>query len=119
MEAYILVRRDGRDDAVRRPRFLSQFLFFIVQIPVLLENPKSTLSAKTNLCYGFTGNRLGQNVRIDREIISGVHQKSDFDRRFACRSLYFSEHINFHFLCLNNLFLSGGQRYDVQNIEYN
>ena len=35
---------------------------------------------------GFTGKRLGQNVRIDRRIMLGFHQKSDFDPCFAGQS---------------------------------
>ena len=42
-----------------------------------------------NLYYGFMENRLGQNVRNDRGIISGFHQKSDFDSCFAGQSQYF------------------------------
>ena len=34
---------------------------------------------KLNFYRGFTGNRLGQNDRNDRGIISGFHKNSDFD----------------------------------------
>ena len=52
--------------------------------------------------------RLGQNVRNDRRIISGFHQKNDFDPYFAGQSPCFPENLEFYFLCLNNLFLCGG-----------
>ena len=55
------------------------------------------------------GNSLGQNDRNDRGIILGFHQKSDFDACFAGQSPCFHENLDFHSLCLNNLFLSGGQ----------
>ena len=55
------------------------------------------------------GNRLGQNVRNDRGIILGFHQKSDFDPCFAGQSPCFPEYLDFHFLCFNNLFLFGGE----------
>ena len=45
---------------------------------------------------GFTGNRLGQNVCIDRGIISRFHQNHDFD---TGQSLCFPENPDFHFLC--------------------
>ena len=61
------------------------------------------------LYYGFVGNRLGQNDRNDRRIISRFHQNSDFDLCFAGQSPCFPENLDFHFLCLNNLFLFGGQ----------
>ena len=55
------------------------------------------------------GNRLGQNVHNDRGIISCFHKNSDFDLRVTGQSQYFPENPNFDFLCLNNLFLFGGQ----------
>ena len=55
------------------------------------------------------GNHLGQNDRNDRGIISGFHEKSDFDLCFASQSLCFPEKLNLCFRCLNNLFLFGGQ----------
>ena len=54
------------------------------------------------------GNRLGQNDRNDRGIISDFYKKYEFDRRFAGQSQCFLENHDFHFLCLNNLFLFGG-----------
>ena len=57
---------------------------------------------KLNFYLGFTGNRLGQNDRNDRGIISGFHQNSDFDPYFAGQSPCFPENLDFHFLCLNN-----------------
>ena len=55
------------------------------------------------------GNRLGQNDRNDRGIISGFHQKSEFDPCFTNQSPCFPENPDFRFLCLNNIFLFGGQ----------
>ena len=66
-------------------------------------------SSELNLCCGFTGNRLGGNVRIDRGIISGFHNKSGLDMRFTGHSLCFPENHGFHVLSLNNLCLFGGQ----------
>jgi len=51
MEAYILVRRDGRDSAVRRPRFVSQvrvLLFF--QISLFARKSKTDTSVQ-NLIF--------------------------------------------------------------------
>ena len=62
-----------------------------------------------NFCRGFMGNRLGQNDRIDRGIISFFHKKCDFDPCFAGQSPCFPENLNSYFLCLNNWFLFGGQ----------
>ena len=55
------------------------------------------------------GDRLGQNVRNDRGIISRFHQNHDFDLRFTGQSQCFPENPDFHVLCRNNLFLFGGQ----------
>ena len=41
---------------------------------------------KTTCYHEFRGNRLGQNDRNDRGIISGFHGNSDFDMRFTGRS---------------------------------
>ena len=54
---------------------------------------------KLSFYYGFVGNRLEQNDRNDRGIISGFHQKSDFDPCVAGRRPCFSENIHFHVLC--------------------
>ena len=64
---------------------------------------------KLNFYRGFTGNRLRQNDRNDRGIISIFYEKCDFDRRFAGQSPRFPENLYFHFLCLNKWFLSGRQ----------
>ena len=55
------------------------------------------------------GDRLGQNVRNDRGIISRFHQNHDFGMCFTGQSQYFPENSDFHFLFLNNLFLFEGQ----------
>ena len=55
------------------------------------------------------GNRLGQNDQNDRGIISSFHKNNDFDPCFAGQSPGFPENPDFHFLCLNNLFLFEGQ----------
>ena len=67
------------------------------------------LCPKPNLHHGFKGNCPGQNVCNDRGIISGFHQMGDFDPCFEGQSQCFPENHDFHFLCLNNLFLFGGQ----------
>ena len=54
------------------------------------------------LCYGFKRTRVGQNVRNDRGIISGFHQKSDFDPCVAGRSPCFPKKLDVHVLPLNN-----------------
>jgi hypothetical protein len=64
---------------------------------------------KLNFYRGFTGNRLGQNDRNDRGIISDFYEKCDFDRRFAGQSHFFPERPDFHFLCLNKWLLLGRQ----------
>ena len=64
---------------------------------------------KLNFYRGFKGNRLGQNVRNDRGIISGFHKNNDFDMQFAGQSPCFPENHDFHFLCLKNIFLFQGQ----------
>ena len=64
---------------------------------------------KLNFCCGLMGDRLEQNVWNGRGIISGVHQKCDFDLRFACQSQCFPENLDLHSLCLNSLFLFEGQ----------
>ena len=55
------------------------------------------------------GNRLGQNVCIDRGIIPDFRERNDFDPCFAGQSPCFPENLDFHFLCLNNILLFGGQ----------
>ena len=55
------------------------------------------------------GDRLGQNDRNERRIISRFHQNSDFDLCFAGQSPCFLENLDFLVLCLDNLFLFGGQ----------
>ena len=103
MEADILARRDGRDTAVGRLRFRSQIHFPCFSNSLFYRKSGFQLfRQKLNFYDGFRGNRLGQNVRNDRGIISGFHKNSDFDRRFTGRSPCFSENINFHFLGLNN-----------------
>ena len=62
------------------------------------------------------GNRLGQNDRNDRGIISGFHQKSDFDSCFTCQSPCFLENPDFHVLCLTNVFFLRGQICEVVKI---
>ena len=110
MEADILVQRDGRDSAVRRPRFFIRIHVFNFSNPSFCWKVKNRqFYQKLIFYYGFMGNRLGQNVRIDRGIISGFHKNHDFDTRFACQSPCFPENLDFHFLCLNNLFLFEGQ----------
>ena len=54
-------------------------------------------------------NRLGQNVRNDRGIISFFHINSDFDMYFASRAHIFPRKITLQFLFINNLFLLGRQ----------
>ena len=68
-----------------------------------------TFVKKLYFYNGFERNRLGQNVRNDRGIILGFQQKSDFDPCFAGQSPCVPENLDFHFLCLNHLFLFGGQ----------
>ena len=50
-------------------------------------------------------NRLGQNVRNDRGIISCFHINSDFDMCFASQTHVFPEQPTLQFLFINNLFL--------------
>ena len=64
---------------------------------------------KLSFCDGFRRNRLGQNVSIDRGIIPSFHTNIDFDTSFTRQSRYFPENLDFCSLCLNNLFLFGGQ----------
>jgi hypothetical protein len=64
---------------------------------------------KHNFYDGFGRERLGQNDRHDHGIIPDFHQKSDFDSCFANQSRCFPENLHFHFLCLNDWFLFGGQ----------
>ena len=110
MEADILAQRDGRDDAVRRPRFLSQIHFSCFSNSLVCRKSGFQHFCQQLVFYhGFGRNRLGQNDRNDRGIILGFHQKSDFDSCFAGQSPCFPENLNFHFLCLNNLCLFGGQ----------
>ena len=80
MEADILARRDGCDSAVRRLRFLNHihFLCFSNSL-VYRKRGFQHFCQKLNFYRGFTGNRLGQNDRNDRGIISGFHKNSDFD----------------------------------------
>ena len=90
--------------------------------PILLGKLAfNTFIKNQNFYRGFMGNRLGQNDRNDRGIISGVRQKIDFDPCFTNQSQCFPEHHDFHFLCLNNIFLFGGQVCEAffLNIEYN
>ena len=58
---------------------------------------------------GVGRNRLGQNVRIDRGVISGFHHKSDFDPCFAGQRPCLTENLDVHSLCSKNVFLFGGQ----------
>ena len=69
----------------------------------------NTVRQKSNFYDGFRRNRLGQNVRIDHGVISRFDNNSDFDMCFALQSQCFHKDHEFHFLWLNNLFLSGGQ----------
>ena len=48
------------------------------------------LCQQLNFYYGFKGNRLGQNVRIDHGIISDAHTKCDFDIVSTCKSVCFA-----------------------------
>ena len=41
--------------------------------------------------------------------VGSFHQQSDFGMRVAGQSLCFPENHDFHVLCLNDLFLFGGQ----------
>ena len=75
----------------------------------LLKNHFQHFRQKLNFYRGFQLNRLGQNDRNDRGIISGFRQKSDFATCFAGQSPCFPENLDFHFLSLNNWFLFGGQ----------
>ena len=77
--------------------------------PRLLENGFQHFCPKLDFHGGFGRNRLGQNVRIDRGIISGFHKNPNFDARVACQSPCFPENLDFHFLCLSIFFLFGGQ----------
>ena len=56
---------------------------------------------------------LGQNVCIDRGIISGFSKNHDFDMRFTGQSTCIPESLDFHILCLNHWFLFGGQIWDA------
>ena len=78
-------------------------------VPDFWKNHFQHFCQRLNFYPGFQSNRLGQNDRNDHGIISGVHQKSDFDPCFAGQSQYFPEKRDFHFLCLKNLFFFGGQ----------
>ena len=103
MEADILVQRDGRDTVVRRPIFLSQVRFLSCSNSLVCrESGFQHFCQELYFYHRFTRNRLGQNVRNDQVIISGFHQKSDFDVCFAGQSPHFLESLDFHSLCLNN-----------------
>ena len=76
IEADILVRRDGCGSAVRRPRFLSKTHFFQFSNPSFGWKVTSRhFCQKLNFYRGFMGNRLGQNDRNDRGIISDFYEK--------------------------------------------
>ncbi len=109
--ADILTRQDGCDSAVRRPRFLSQIHFSCFSNSIVCRKKIRVhhFCQTLDFYHGFGRNRLGQNVHNDREIISCFHQNSDFDMFFRGQSPCFPENLDFHSLCLNNLFLSGGQ----------
>jgi hypothetical protein len=83
--------------------------FTIFASPSFLENRKPTLLSKTQLPLRVCGKPFGENDRNDRGIISGFHQKNDFDPCFAGQCQYHTEKRDFHFLCSNNLFLFGAQ----------
>jgi hypothetical protein len=55
-----------------------------------------TFVKKLYFYNGFERNRLGQNVRNDRGIILGFHQKSDFDPCVAGKSSCFPKNLDFH-----------------------
>ena len=109
-EADILARQDGCDSAVRRPRFLSKTIFFNFSNPSFGWKVTSRhFCQKLNFYRGFKRNRLGQNVRNDRGIVSDFYKKCDFDMRVAGQSPCFPENLDSHFLCLTSWFLFGGQ----------
>ena len=99
MEADILARRDGRDTVVRRPRFLSKIHFsHFPNSPFYRKIENQHFCQTLNFFYGFMGNRVGQNARIDRGIISDFREKCDFDSCFAGQSPCVHENPDFHFL---------------------
>ena len=51
---------------------------------------------KLKFYNGFERIRVGQNVRNDRGTISGFHENSDFDMRFASQSPCFPENLDVH-----------------------
>ena len=55
------------------------------------------------------GNRLGQNVRNDHGIISGVHGNRDFDMCVASQILDFPKNLDFHLLRLKPICFFGRQ----------
>ena len=77
--------------------------------PRLKKNAFQHFRQKLNFCWGFQSNRLGQNDRNDRGIISGFQKNNDFDMCFAGQSQCFPENLDFYFLCLNKWFLFGRQ----------
>mgnify|MGYP000302756155 CR=1 FL=1 len=77
--------------------------------PRLWENGFQHCRQKYNFYCEFMGNRLRQHECNDRGIISRFHGNSDFDKRFASQSQCFPENLDLGFLCLNKLFLFGGQ----------
>ena len=76
---------------------------------IFFKNGFQHFCQKLNFNNGFTGNRLGQNVRNHRGMISDFHDTCDFDSCFTCQSPCFHGHLDFHSLHLNNFFLFGGQ----------
>ena len=50
---------------------------------------------KTNFCYGFGGDCLGQNIRNDSGTTSGFHHKRDFDMCCACQISLVKQFISF------------------------
>ena len=95
MKADILARRDGPDTVVRRPRFRRKNIFpHFPNLPFYRKIENQHFCQTLNFCYGCMGNRVGQNVRNDRGIISGVHRKSHSDMHFTCQSECFPENIN-------------------------
>ena len=89
--------------------------------PRLWKNGFQHFCQKSNLYHGFGRNRLGQDDRNDRGIISGFRRKCNFDMCFTGQSPHFPENLDFHVLCLNCLFFAGGhmcEAFIFQNIEY-
>ena len=57
------------------------------------------LGQKLNSYRGFAGNRLGQNDRNDRGIISVFYKKCCVDMCFTCQTQCFPNNIDLYFLC--------------------